>query len=213
MLTVPPEFSLGYALLLATPTGSALLDSASLATAVGTINPALGGAYGRAMEGGRLELTATQLPAPNQACLLAHELTHCLDLAFWNINAGTVSRIQLGATEINAHYNQGLIAKELLINPQLSQAFKTQIETMMSGFTTWGRVGDTWTRDDVYRYLDSTDQYGPSVRALLAAKPLYIWTMDSEWELGMKLFHCELHLDTNTRNRLTRLNMPHDPVW
>jgi hypothetical protein len=213
MLTVPPEYSLGYALLLATPSGSALLDSASLATAVGAINAIPGGAYGRAMAGDRLELTATVPPPPNQACLLAHELTHCLDMAFWNSGAGMITQVQLGATEINAHYNQGLIAKELMINPQLSAEYQAQVTAMMSGYATWSQMGRAWTREDVYAHLDGTAQYGDAVRALRAARPIYYWTVDDEWELGLKLFHCETHLDQNTRTRLGRLGLPHDPVW
>ena len=196
MLNVPANFNDGLVLLLGTPSGSKILDSEALRTAVGTQNLDLK-AHGRATSSTTLELGTHKLSAANQACVLAHELTHCLDFAFWGKPLSELTSEMIGATEINAHYNQGLIAKELSAIPGLENTWKEQVSVMNRGNSTFGRMFDAWTRDDVFRYLDSTKQYGKHVKALLNSKVLYVWTRDDQWENGNIMFHCEAHLEAN----------------
>ena len=197
MLTVPERFHEGLVLLLGTPSGSAILDSANLAGARGVEMAALG-AYGSAIDSTTIHLTNANIPAPNQACVLAHELTHCLDFAFWNVPRQDLTATMIGATEFNAHYNQGLISKELSMIPGLENTWAQQVQAMTGGASTFGHMFDTWERDDVYQYLTTTAQYGPSVDALRRNKILYLWTRDDQWENGTTMFHCEAHLDANS---------------
>ncbi|TQV72750.1 hypothetical protein FLL45_14845 [Aliikangiella marina] len=196
MLTVPANFTEGLVLLLNTPSGAKILESDALKTAVGSLNKDLQ-AHGKATGATRLQLGTHHLPAANQACVLAHELTHCLDLAFWDKSLDEISSEMIGATEINAHYNQGLIAKELSAIPGMEDTWKKQVTAMTGGNSTFGRMFDVWTRDEVFRYLDSTQQYGKHVKALLQSKVLYCWTRDDQWEKGTTMFHCEAHLEAN----------------
>ncbi|MEZ5666801.1 MAG: hypothetical protein R3F55_05095 [Alphaproteobacteria bacterium] len=103
-----------------------------------------------------------------------------------------------GATEINAHYKQGLIAKELSIIKGLETTWSTQLQLMTGSSTTFGKMFDAWERMDVYRYLASTPKYGPKVDALRLHRILYLWTRDDQWERGTTVFHCEDHLAKNS---------------
>lgn len=179
-------------------------SQASLATAIGVEVAGLG-AYGRATSATTLDLTTNAIPAPNQACLLAHELTHCLDMGFWNVTPATITRAMVGATEINAHYNQGLIAKELSIAPNLELTWAQGVAAMNAGNTTFGHMASAWDRMDVFRYLSRDGSpYKDNVDELLRTKVLYVWTRDDQWEHGGNLFHCEAHLAAKS---------PHDPAW
>jgi hypothetical protein len=193
MLTVPERFNDGLVLLLATPSGSAILESASLARAIG-VEVAGFRAHGEAVDGTTIRLTNAQLDAANQACILAHELTHRLDLAFWNCRREEWTPVMVGATEINAHYNQGLVARELAKIRGLANVWADQVAVMNRSGMASGKLYDARDRFAVYTYLTTTQQYGPKVEALKNAKILYLWTKDDQWEDGCKRFHCEAHL-------------------
>jgi hypothetical protein len=190
MLNVPAQYTEGYTLLYSTSTGAAILESPGLATAIGVLNMALN-AYGKAIDGSRLELTNQQLQAPHQACVLAHELTHCLDLAFWNIGPDQRTHEMVGATEINAHYNQGLIAKELSMIPGLQASVANAVQLMTGSNSTFGQMAGVWTREEVVTYLLGTAMYRNGIEALQRSKVLYLLTKDDQWEDGTKMFHCE----------------------
>ena len=205
MLTVPGSYTEGYFLLYSTPAGARLLEKAELATVVGMENPSLN-AYGRTMNSNTIELTAATLSAAHQACLLAHELTHCLDMAFWNVTPETITATMTGATEINAHYNQGLIARQLgMMVVDMELTWSSAVSTMNNSRTTFGLIADAWERKDVIDYLVRPGSfYRENVEALTQSKPLYVWGRDPDWERGNDLFHCEQHL---------ALNNPQDPAW
>jgi hypothetical protein len=206
MLNVPAQYTEGYVLLYSTPTGAAILESPNLATAVGLLAPSLT-AYGMAVNPTTVHLTTRQqLQPPHQACILAHELTHCLDLAFWKVGPDQRTSEMTGATEINAHYNQGLVAKELSMIPGLhfSLAEAVRLMTVAGSRSTFGQMANTWTRNDVIEYLLGTDMYKGGIDKLRTSKPLYLLTKDDQWETGTKMFHCEAHL---------ALNNPGNPYW
>jgi hypothetical protein len=204
MLTVTRRYNEGLVLLLRTPTGSAILQAASLATAIGVEVPNFH-AHGEAIDATTIRLTSATLSAPNQACVLAHELTHCLDIAFWNMPRQDWTAVMVGATEINAHYNQGMVARELSQIQGLENAWAQQVGLMNSSRSTFGEMYDAFERDQVYKYLKTTEQYGPKVEALRREKILYLWTKDDQWEKGAcKRFHCEAHLAANN---------PMNPYW
>ncbi|WP_370979570.1 hypothetical protein [Agaribacterium sp. ZY112] len=196
MLTVPRQFNDGLVLLLATPSGSKLLESRALDNAIGVSNVDLQ-AYGSAIDATTIHLGSMRLSAANQACVLAHELTHCLDFTFLGKRLDELTSAMIGASEINAHYNQGLIAKELSCISGLEDTWSNMVQQMNRGNSTFGRMFDAWTRDDVYSYLSSTKQYGRHVEALRQSKILYLWTRDDQWESGNTMFHCEAHLEAN----------------
>jgi hypothetical protein len=205
MLTVPGRYTEGYFLLYSTPSGARLLEKSELAAVVGMENIGLN-AYGRTMSSNTIELTTATLPAAQQACLLAHELTHCLDMGFWNVTPETITAVMTGATEINAHYNQGLIARELGMRAvDMELTWSSAVSTMNNSYTTFGLVADAWERKDVIEFLVRPGSfYRENVEALSQSKPLYVWGRDDDWERGNDLFHCEQHL---------ALNNPQGPAW
>jgi hypothetical protein len=160
MLTVPERFNDGLVLLLGTPTGSAILESASLATAIG-VEVAGFHAHGEAVDATTIRLTNARLDAANQACILAHELTHCLDIAFWNCRRENWTDVMVGATEINAHYNQGRIARELAKIRGLANGWAEQVAVMTSSNAASGKLYAKSERFAIYEYLLTTQQYKP----------------------------------------------------
>lgn len=202
MITVPHNFSEGYKLLQKCPSGLTLLARQELANVQGIADAGLN-AYGSAIDKDTIHLPTFTLAAPHQACILMHELTHCLDMAFWGITRSEAKKAMIGATEINAHYNQGLIARELAFlakSGAIEEGTATEVEKMNANQSVFGKMKDMRSRDNVYRYLLGTEQYGDSVRELSSwSNILYTITQDNQWTLPGINFHCEYHLDKNTK--------------
>lgn len=204
MLACPMEYHAAKVLLMATPTGRALLTSPRLSGVRGVGVPNLG-YYGMAVSPDQLQLnTAAGIPDANKACVLAHELTHCHDLSHWGLyDRDRLTSELIAYTEINAHFNQGLVARQLrdLAAAGVAgvAAHGASITAMCGANTTFGWAVNWATRGDVYRYLETTAAYGPNVRTI--REGLYLMFVDSEWEAFGEPFHCDEHLDANQAGR------------
>jgi hypothetical protein len=192
-MLVPEPWTDGLRLLHATPAGNALLLSAELGGAQASIDPTLR-AHGKAVSPVQIYVRQEPLSPCIQACVLAHELTHCLDFVHWKYkNAGSFKTIELAMSEINAHYNQGLIAR------QIAEKFPDEksVQEMIGSNATFGRMYSAKDRPAVAYELRDTEQYGDAVRQLIETKVLYLWIRDDQWEAMGEEFHCEAHLAKN----------------
>ena len=200
MLTVGEAHKPGLELLLRTATGQAILNDPLLGSVKGVYDPGLG-AYGEAVAGLELRLgPADGVPAPNLACVIAHELTHCHDLQHLKKAKGQLEQVELALTEINAHFNQGQVARELAA---LADGPRAAIDAMVKSRSTFGLCHDATTRDQIVDYLLGTQQYAGAVRTMYYNPGLWAMSIDSEFANAPsgRAFHCAKNWDENVDSR------------
>ncbi len=192
-MLVPESWSEGLGLLHSTSAGNALLLSPALGGVQASIDKALA-AHGKAVSPVQIYVRKEALSPCIQACVLAHELTHCLDFVHWKYeSAASFSTTELAESEINAHYNQGLVARQIAaLHPG-----DLSVVQMISSAATFGRMYSCKDRMAVAHELLSTEQYGEPVRRLTESKILYLWIRDDQWETMNAKFHCQAHLAKN----------------
>jgi len=94
-------------------------------------------AYGMAVSHELIRISQALLTDPvRMAIVIAHELTHCLDFKFVGSTLRTGGRGW--ATEINAHFNQGLIMREVYANMSQRYALRRVFDAMAKANTTFG---------------------------------------------------------------------------
>ncbi len=190
MITVPYTYSKSVELLLETPTGKALVLNARLENVKVVIDVNLD-AHGKTIDRQTICINNKDYSIPNMACILAHELTHCHDLAYSGKddfrNNAEIDIVSLGHSEVNAHFNQGQILRELEIH---SADFKQEIKAAINGNTVFGQSYDWKTRDSVISYLLTTQQY-----STCANDPMISFWSDVMWVSPKLPFHCDENWD------------------
>ncbi len=147
---------------------------------------------------------------PNMAMVIGHELTHCLDLMYWRDNPerndlGTLmTPSQIGRSEVNAHFNQGKIGRELkaLANKPdttFTPEQVTAVTTMANSSTTFGKSIDWLDRHAVVLYLISTEMYSASIKAACEHNNMFNAWSDSYWCDHSEEFHSEAHFNDDHR--------------
>ena len=199
MLQVPAAYQQALQALLTLPTGAAILLSARTATVQASISNELNGAYGRTASATIIHLTdpLANLSIPQQACIIAHELTHAHDLSFAGLSAETYRDTKgLGDTEINAHINQGQVLREFRIRrATFAPAVRTAIDAACAGVTVFGRSTHWATRADVVNHLEST-MYAGHVLGWRQGAGIF---SDDMYVSAARPFHCDENWHTFTR--------------
>lgn len=105
-------------------------------------------AYGVAIHATLIRVNAALLDDPvRMALVIVHELTHCID--YDEVGSALRDGGRGWASEINAHFNQGLVMRELDFGlPEVFVA-RTALEAMARSNTTFGNSMDWRTRDQV----------------------------------------------------------------
>lgn len=191
--TVPPNWQAAVAVLSLSPTGAGLLSNPALASATVVGGGVLGGGTASAARvGNNINVDPVVVPqtlnsAIQMASTLAHEMTHAIDFAFWRQKLVSMGDLEDADSEISAHYNQGLVLRDLGWTP--------------AGMTlTFAAVHAANSRFQVINYLLTTAQYGTMVRALSIAKPFFSMHAipDRNWEFANTFYHCHAHLSLNS---------------
>lgn len=199
MLQVPPEYDGALQALLTLPTGTALLLTARTANVNAVISNGLNGAHGQTVNATTIHLRnpAGILSIPQQACIIAHELTHAHDLCFANLSAERYRDIHgLGNTEINAHINQGQVLREFrALRASFPNAIRVAIDAASAGVTVFGRSIHWATRADVVGYLEGT-MYAGHVQGWRQNAALY---SDDMYRSEARPFHCDENWHTFQR--------------
>lgn len=191
-MRVPPTWQNGLDALRLTTTGASLLNDPLLQAIEVVEDPALL-AYGSSPSANRIFVGCHGLSATQQACILAHEMTHCHDLASSGLEKDAyLAENGLARTELNAHMNQGLVLRELNRNP----AYQGEINLFINGHTVWAKSARWLTRDDVKNDLTSNPQYASAMhRHTQEGKALF------EYEPFLfsrrRAFHCDANLYVN----------------
>lgn len=198
MITVPKSFHKALSLMMETKTGGAIAKALELSSIICEADPDLL-PYGKCVGGSKIKLKEFSSEAQfdtNKACVLAHELTHCLDCTLWNKDMTKLTDLDIGRTEINAHFNQGLVANELMAGTASASA-----RMMIQGSSTFAESAGWKERLDAIRYLASTKQYGPMIMALEKRGSSVFWLADENWVTTSEPFHSEQHFERNTTPR------------
>ncbi|MDY7560405.1 hypothetical protein QN382_13645 [Pseudomonas sp. 10B1] len=160
-MNVPQDWVKALEALGSTKTGGAMLADPVLAAVVVREDLTLK-AYGQAISGNLLLVGAHGLSVPQKACVLAHELTHCHDLATANMSSVEyANEHKIARTELNAHTNQGAVLRELMEN----EAYKADIDLFINGTTTFASSIRWTNRDAVKQDLISNPQYSSAMHA------------------------------------------------
>ncbi|MFT4540739.1 MAG: hypothetical protein ACI835_003196 [Planctomycetota bacterium] len=193
MITVPDKYTKSLEALLLTPTGNELVNCTSVSTVKATVKGDLK-AHGQSVDKVTIHLGPAEFSVPQMACILAHELTHCHDLTFFG---GSWRDYQTkGQTEVSAHFNQGIILRELKASAKVYAEHKAAIDAAVNGSTVFGISVGWKTRDDVIRFLSDKPQY----KALLGDPSntgIALWDK-SMWSFGSR-FHCDENWDKYTK--------------
>lgn len=162
------------------------------------ISPDLNGAYGKTVDANTIHLTNlhAQLSLPQQACILAHELTHVHDLSHADLSAEKYRATNgLGDTEINAHFNQGQVLREFRAARARFAAHGPAIDAACAGTTVFGQSTLWTTRAGVVDYLLGT-MYADHVRGWQLGAGIY---SDDMYVSSARPFHCDENWNTYSR--------------
>ena len=166
---------------------------------------------GRTLSPTEIEINKKMTLIPNLACLLAHEYTHCIDLGFWE--GQKIKRTiqeekdfedsKIGLTEINAHFNQGKVCRELQQwannkNPLKNVEMQTSINSMVAGSTTYGQSYKWKTRSHVKTYLLGTTYKDNLLKTIKLNDATHLW-IDDYWGDEKDGFHCEKHFHDDNK--------------
>lgn len=159
-------------------------------------------AHGRTVSTEHIEISNQLQASANLACVIGHELTHALDMIFkpqmnGSEPGGTLTDSAfIGLTEINAHFNQGLICRQLRTladnaNPINDAQLIVEMGNIAAGRSVFNYSLDWLTRDDVKSYLLTTAQYAPVLKNAINYNEAINLFIDLYWCDETEDYHCE----------------------
>lgn len=196
MIRVPEKYSDCVHLLLASKTGKILLQSPRVSGVAATTSSTLA-AHGQSLSATSIIVSDANYTVPQMACILAHELTHCYDFAYFDGSVDEYKKKGIGLTEVSAHFNQGKVLREFnamkdTLPPSLAQ-YKDQIAATANSSTVFGKSVDWLTRGAVISHLSMTPHYGRLIGDPTSTG-VGLWH-DDMWTSAKIPFHCDENWD------------------
>lgn len=199
LVKVPQSWEAALAALRSTTTGKSILDDPILSTVEVKEDPDLK-AYGMAPSANCILVGVCELSVPQKACILAHELTHCHDLATAKLDKDKyLAEHGLARTELNAHMNQGRVLRELNTNPD----YQDDINLFINGTTVWAKSATWHTREEVKTHLTSNSHYAKAMHAH-TLRGQFIFEYEPFLVSRTRAFHCDANLQVNMAWQVVR---------
>lgn len=182
----PVDWAEAIAALKSTEIGNSMLKDPALADVVIRENSNLG-AYGQAINGSLLLVGKHPLSVPQKACILAHELTHCHDLATARLDHIDYAKIHgIARTEISAHMNQGTTLRQLI----LLGNYQPAINLFINGTTVFAESINWLNRDMVKKFLLTKPQYSSAMHTH-TARQSYFFEPEPPFFIQARQFQCD----------------------